>query len=507
MIAAGPGFPRELKALIRVRQAISRAQREQGPAGWWIKHSLLTGVAVLFVLGAFIGGWGISGDAHLDRDKAATLFLFAPITAAGFLLFIQMGDRPGAHPIGELRGYLPISRRRSALLRLAEDTLTPGTVFIFAYGWASWVGMLVAGEHWLNAGGWVCVALLPVLAVAARHAVWAFQGWALEAASGTTAAFTRMALAVGPVGVAWVAVTAQGARLGGNGTFDWPLLNFVNSTAGPLLTLAAAAATLALALWMRTWRPLRISFHLPNPLGRRRRGSGRGVRFRGGRPELVMLRMMLVQATRQSSFRYTALMLVLLGGLGTILPTGTGVVLVLLSGFIGPVTNFYNLYGADSKAYQLWLGSGRTLGEWTRARQLFTLCHTALFVYGGGLILLLGGTIPAHAAPGLLALPIATGAIGVLAGPMLSRFVLSPHSTEVGFRSRTNSSSRGFFATAAAVSTGIAVLAPGVPIAFTSFWWLDWAAAIVLTAAVFVAGPSSAVWTPQLRTKMASAFR
>ena len=462
-------------------------------------------MAVLFVGGAYLGSWGVATNPGVDAARAAALFLFAPISAAGYLLVIQLRDGPGGHPIGQLRRFLPLSRRRSAALRLAEDTLQPGTLFVVAYTAATWLGVATSGERWLSGAGWITLALLVVVGLAGRHAVNSFQAWALESSGGSAAAIVRIGLTVGLISLpAWVSLVTPFIPWSRFDPLGPSTVDAANGAMGVFLAGTAALGLTALAIWLRTCRGLRVGFRLPS---RRSERAQKPLRFHGGRAEYVILRMMLIQASRQATFRYAAGLLLLFGLLGRILPGGTSVGLILLSGFLAPVTAFYNLYGADARSYHLWLGSGRALEEWTRARQLFNLCYIAIFLYGSGLLLVVGGRIPLSAVPGLLALPIAAAAIAIAAGPSVSRFVVAPQSAEVGFKSRSQSSPRAMFATFAAVITGMVVLIPGIILAQGEYWWICWLLALGATVAMLATLPFQASWSPELRTRMASTFR
>jgi hypothetical protein len=284
--------------------------------------------------------------------------------------------------------------------------------------------------------------------------------------------------------------------------FDLPMREWLRNPVAIPAIVASVPVLLVLAVWMRTWPPLRIGqgWSFWNRKTRDRRFSRRT-------PVRAMTQMMLVQAVRSPSVRYAAVLLGIVAFMLFWVPPRTGIALVAMTAFVTPMSGFFNLYGWDSRYYHLWLASGRTLSEWTVAREMAALVQFVVFGYAGGIVLGLHGVVSRETGRGLAALPLACIAVGLWLGPTVSRFVATPQDGEVGVAAKKNRSSRAFLPPLLAAVTGAGLALVMIPVARAGFWWADWVLALGLLGAALAPGTHRGTWTPGLRERFAVTFR
>ena len=498
-------FAVQLAALLSARRAISASSRRESPASWWTKRLLFAGIAAAMCFGTFMLGVVLPNDQELDHERIAMLFLLGPFAAAGYLIVLQMRDGPGAHPLGDARRLLPLSRRRSAALRLAEETANPGTLFVAAYALSPLLGIVAGGGNWLNGWGWLSIVLLIAAAMGWKEGISAFQAWLLEAASGATAALSRLGFTF--VIILMPVLFQQVANLFGFGDFDLFGLDglpFVNSARGTALIAASTSVLFGAALWVRTWPGWRLA--LPWSSGRPARAP-RPVRFVRGSIPLAMLQLMALRAYRIPAFRYSLALLALFGFMLSWLPPSSGAPLLIIAGFLSPLAMFFNIYGQDAAYYALWLASGRTLHQWTLARLTFATVNLALFSYIALTILSVAGVPPSGWTPALTAVPVLAAALGITLGPVVSRYTLTASVTEVGSRARTSVSARSFVpGVGAALVAGIAT-GTVIGMIVSDIGWLAWPLALTALAGSMALSLEGAAWSPHFRLRLANSFR
>jgi hypothetical protein len=272
--------------------------------------------------------------------------------------------------------------------------------------------------------------------------------------------------------------------------------------------LAGAAALVLGAVWVRarpTPQGFVFSFGRSLPHRAMREPVARAA-FEQRNTIGAMLRMMLLQSTRRPIYRYQAGLLLVFSVLSFI-ANGAGSGFVVFLAFVTPMSGMYNLYGADAPYYTLWLGSGRTLSEWTLARQLFFSTYFLIFATVGAVVVFASRSIPLSYLPGAVPLIFEAPLLAMLIGPAVSRFVITSHVTEISQRKTAGRSSRSFISPLAASATAVVVAAPGAILIFLGLGLLNWLVLAALAAAVLAIRPHRADWTPPFRTRLAQAFR
>jgi hypothetical protein len=493
--------------MLRARAAVSSAQRRESPGSWWLKRLLLAAGAFWVLSGSLVSSIVLAEDPAQDENRVAVLFLLGPVGVASLLMAGRLRAEAGIHPLGEARALIPLSRRRSAAIATLEDFLSPETAFILVLGWVPWFGMILGGGHWLTGAGWATAFLAPFAAAGFRQLLLSLQAWAAAAAEGVSGLIVRTLAVLLFISLpVLLGLGAQWLSLGTGDLFTLPLLRWANTAGAPPAVFAASALMLLFATWVRSCRApgwLRalsrispaVSFASPS------------VSFRNKRPVFAMARMMAVQATRLTAYRYAVVMLVVTSVIVVAWDGGPGVGLLLFTVYLTPMNGFFNLYGADSRHYALWMVSGRSLEEWTRARQLFYGGYYALFGAIAFLVLGLSGRATATALAGMVPAAVVALAIALTAGPAVSRFTITPMQLEVSTFSRRGTSGRAWVGTLCAGASGGVAAAVTVPWAFLGLWWVSLlvAAAVCVTAIALRSQPRT--WSVSLREQMALAFR
>lgn len=505
MSLAISGSWEQFAALRGARRAVDRTQRGDSPRIWMFKRMALLMVAVTAVAGNFWISGSIVRTPGLSPENVFAFFLLGTVTGAGYVLLIQLREGGDGHPLGGVRHLLPMSRTRSAVLAVVEGVWSPTTLFVLAYGLTPWLAMAQAGERWLGPAGWLTVALLLVAGLMWKEWVAAFQSWLIESTRGDGIAFTRLALIFAVVLFPLVPSLALGAvGRDASDVFDLPFRAWTNHPLAPPAASGAALGFLGLAVWTRTWRGMRFG---------RRFTFGRSLAldapivFREETATPAAMRMMYQQANRTPSSRYAVAVLGLFGIMLIWLPGPTGIFLVTMAAAITPLGPLFNLYGADSAGFVLWLGSGQPLSRWTAARQRFHGAQFLGYSMVGLTMLALAGAIPGTTVPGVVALPFATLGIAVVAGPRVSHYVLAPSNREVGRRLKSSPNARSFIPTLIASGLVVVVCLIGIPIARSPWWGANWAAAAVLCGLAAALRSHRARWTPRFRARMAASFR
>jgi hypothetical protein len=493
--------------VLRARTAVSAAQRHESPGSWWTKRLLLAAGALWVLSGSFISSIVLAEDPAQDANRVAVLFLLGPVGVAALLMAGRLRAEAGIHPLGEVRALLPLSRRRSAAIATLEDLLSPETAFILAIGWAPWLGMILGGQQWLTPAGWGTAFLAPFAAVGFRHVLLSLQAWAAAAAEGISGLIVRIGAVLLFISLpVLLGVGAQVFSIGTGDLFTLPLLRWGNAPLAPLAVFSGAAVMIVGATWVRSCRApgwLRALSRVSPAIS----VASPSVSFRDMRPVFAMARMMAVQATRLSAYRYAVLMLVITSVIVVVWEGGPGFGLLLFTVYLTPMNGLFNLYGADSRHYALWMASGRSLDEWTRARQLFYAGYYVLFGGVAFLVLGLSGRATGVFLAGVVPAAVVALAIGLAVGPAVSRFTITPMELDVSTFSRRGSSGRGWVGTAAAGGAGMAAAAVTVPWPFLGLWWVPFliAAAACVGCATIRAQPGA--WSVTLREQMALAFR
>jgi hypothetical protein len=499
-------FSYQLGALLRARRAVSREQRLESPASWWLQRTFMGIAAFAVLLSGLALGASAASDPDVNRTRASLLFLLGPCLWAGYFTFIQIQSASQGHPLGAGRAFLPLSRRRSALLAILERVVAPSGLFVWATGLTTWLGVAAAGESWLNAAGWLTILLFPALPLLLREIVLGIQRFLIERTSGLVAGAGRIAIVLLAVTIPfWVGRLIGTLDIGSLDFMSFPVLDTANSPATPLGVLAAPGALALLAVAIQSAPPLRFrgaqtSRRLSTP-------AIPAFSFRStARADLLMARMMLVSAVRQPLYGYSFGLLIVLLGVSAVFPGAPGAGLALLTGYMNPASSLYNLYGGDARHYPLWLATGRRLDEWTRARQVFSLAHITLFGLTTGVGLLLVGYIAAEDAfAWLFALLQAVG-FALLIGPAVSRFVVTPWATDVsGIVGRR--SSRGWVTWVAASITGLTCFGLATALSHAGLWWANLLPIAVLAAAYLLIRPDRYQWSPDFRERLARSFR
>lgn len=502
----GASFRSQLLALMLARRRFSAAQRRESPGAWWTKRVLLSVGAAWVLFGSAASAIAIARDTEVDPARAAVLFLLGPIAVASLLMVTRLRAEADGHPLGEPRWLLPLSRWRSAWLATAEDVVSLETAFIAALGVLPWLGTLAAGENWLTPWGWCAVALAPMAAVAYRTLLISVQAWAANASDGGGGVVLRAASILALVLVPFA--TGAIAELFSAGSADvlrLPLLDAVNHPAAPFGIFAGVAAVAGLGVFIRSRRApgwLRKLPRLAAP-----RWTTRGASFAGNRVVAAMLRMMVVQALRQPTYRFATLMVAVFSFITLFFHDGPGPGLLIFHAFVPAIMGMYNLYGSDAGHYTLWLGTGRRLAEWTVARQLFFAAYMAVFSTLAITVLTISGVLDAELSSALVAGGLTALGLGWLAGPAVSRYVLSPQASELGRRRRVGASGRSWVSLAAAAATAAAAIVASAPALLLGWWWAAWPFPLLLGFAILVTRNGEAEWTAELRGRMAQAFR
>ncbi len=487
-------------ALLRARRQVSAVSRRDAGAAWWVSNLAVGLAACVAVAVAFLVGAGTGETENVDR-AAASIVLFAhPFGAVLVLTFLNLHDAPEAHPLGHVRFLLPISFRRSSLLGVVERNASPSGIWVWAMGVVPWLGMAALGTSWLTPAGWASVAALPLFALASRELSLSVRRYI----HGLLRDFIPSSGGV-LLGIVWgLGVFLLLGILPGRlpSVTSSPVLQLANHPVAPAGILVATAGFLVAAVaippsrtprWM-VWRRPSLRFL-----------TGPRASFSAGRREFVLLKMLLVTATRQASYRYSAGAVILLSVVTMAFP-GFGAGWLVLIAYVAPASSFYNLYGPDSRHYCAILATGSSLAEWTRARLMFSSIHLGTFGIVLGAVVLISGYLPPRTAFTLLApIPLAA-AVGWLVGPRVSRFVM----TSVG--PRGDGSSPGTFGSRRWVTWLMAVVVymvcgpfANMPLA-TSAWWLYPVPMAVPAIVWLVMRPDRRAWDPALRSRLAAAF-
>ena len=445
MIGSWPGsWALQLDGILRARRALSAAQRSDARLAWWATRLVWGVVATGLIAGSFLFGLAQARTSGAIPARTGTFFLLGSLTGAGYLVLIDF--RPAAHILGELRERLPLSRNRSAALRIAEEVVHPSTLFVILHAFAPFLGLALGGNSWLNGWGWLSVVGLILVALAGRSAITATKAWILRPTSGTTEAVLRIGFSVALLTLpVWSAAIVRPFYAGSFDVFLLDGLSWANRPIGPTASVVAAFTLFVFAVWARTWRGWSLRLPgLPHPglaLGR--------SRFTSARAEIRMVQMMAVRASRTTSYQQAALFVGVLGVLTFWVPAPGIVPLMVGICFVSPLLTFFNLYGQDSTHFNLWLMTGVSLQEWTRARQFFSAGYLLMFSYTGLMVLTATGTFGLHTAVLISPIPAGCAALAIIAGPRVSRFVVS--ATENRDGQRRSGSARAMVATAAAV--------------------------------------------------------
>jgi hypothetical protein len=500
VIRAAPGsFAGQLTGMLRARRAFSVAQKRDSRIGWWATRVIWTVVATGLVGGSFLFGVSEAGANATLQARTGTFFLLGSLTGAGYLVLIDF--RPAAHILGEVRERLPLSRRRSAGLRFAEEVVHPSTVFVLLHALAPFVGLTVAGNSWLNGWGWLSVCGLILVALAGRGGITAIKAWVLRPTSGTSEAIVRIGFSVTLLTIpVWTGAVIRPFYSGSFDVFALDGLSWANSATGPISSLVVAAAVTVFAIWARTWRGWNA--RLPNwPAPRIALGRSR---FGSSRTELRMAQMMALRASRITSYQQAALLVGVVGVLTIWVPAPGIVPLMVGICFISPLLTFFNLYGQDSTYFSLWLTAGISLQEWTRARQIFSTFYLLLFSYAGLAVLAATGTFSIHATALIAPLPAGCAMAAIIAGPPVSRFVVT--ATEHRDGQRRAGSARGMAAMAAAAMVTSIVAGASLGLSVVALW-APCAGVAVLAIVSWRAGRRGHSWSSPFRSRLASSLR
>ena len=501
-------FWAQLRAIRRARAAVSRHERQQSPGAWYLERAIIAFIAVVMVgIGAGLG-LSFAGSPTVEPGRKAIFLLSGPLVMAVYLVFFQARSARSAHPLGEALLYAPLPRLRSALLRTFDSLVDPANLFLVSITFVPWLAAELAGARWLNATAAVSLVFFAAAIILGRELFAAGYRYLLELTSGIGAAFVRFA--IGMVGFAIpLGLHSIGPLFGGESfsPLDLPALRWMRAPLGPVGLFAIAGLCLSLAVWVRA-RPMPrgITF---------RRTRSRGIRTPtrasksaySRRPAIrAMLRMMIVQAARQPTYRYSAAVLLFFSLVAVAFGGGSNGPVAFFA-FGGPLTLFFNLYGADGSYYALWLGSGRTLREWTLARQLFVLVYYTLFGSVGVAVLVGSGTLALHRLPLFLPLFLQAPLIALIAGPAVSRFVVTPQAREIVRAKVAGRSGRSFFAPVASAVTAGLVIAPGLLFIQAGWWPVNYAVLCALAVTAVATRPYRSPWTLAFRERLATAFR
>jgi hypothetical protein len=509
-----PGSPRsplwpQLRALLRARLAVSREERLESPLPWYLKNILYALVAVALTTAVFVFGFALGRDDTIDSARATVVVLLPGMGAAVYLFFSNLQSSQSGHLLGEAFILAPLPRLRFGLLRTLDSLLQAGNAFIFAITLAPWLGIKIAGGGWLN--GWAALAVpgYACLLIGLRELLLAIHRYVLEATRGLGTAIFRVAFFVLMFTIPiWAGVAVSVLNLQDTDPLSLPLLERLREPLTPLVLLAGAAALVLGAVWVRarpTPQGFVFSFGRSLPHRAMREPVARAA-FEQRNTIGAMLRMMLLQSTRRPIYRYQAGLLLVFSVLSFI-ANGAGSGFVVFLAFVTPMSGMYNLYGADAPYYTLWLGSGRTLSEWTLARQLFFSTYFLIFATVGAVVVFASRSIPLSYLPGAVPLIFEAPLLAMLIGPAVSRFVITSHVTEISQRKTAGRSSRSFISPLAASATAVLVAAPGAILIFLGIGLLNWLVLGALAAAVLTIRPHRADWTPPFRTRLAQAFR
>ena len=501
-----PVFHQQAAALLRARRAVSRQQRRESGRVSWLANATV-GVAAFALLGlAFLLGVSAAGEAGGDRARSSVVLFGSAPAAILMLAFVNLQEAPEVHPLGGLRQLLPVTRLRGELLGALERQFSPAGIWVLGMGIAPWLGLAVAGQWWLNPAGCATVIGLALAAVAVRELVHNTRRYLQALLQGFIPRVgATLLIFVWAGGFLLMGQVVDAVALDADGILDLPLLRVANSAAGPATVLALAATTglagVAVGAAKRP-KPRRLRWSLM----RRRALRMPAVRFLPGRRDLLLARLMLAIAVRQPAYQYAAASLVVLCSVTVIFPQGPGQGLLMIMAYIVPAGTFYNLYGADSKHYSLLLAVGATLGEWTRARQVFSAIYLGSFVTVMLAILLASGSL----APGealTIALPVVPSAIiAAIIGPRISRFVATPTSPGRDGLPTGGLSSRRWVAWAGAVLVYLTIGPIAVAPVVTGFWWAYPLLCVALLALWALVRPDRREWDGALRTRFARAF-
>ncbi len=497
--------------------AITREQRRESPLAWSLRTGLLVALAVLLIIGAAVLGFTVAHEPDLGRDfdpdRIAVLFLAAPLAAAAYLVFNNLQSAQASHPLGEAFLFAPLPRVRFGLLRTLDSLAQPSSAFIVVFAFAPWFGASLGGAGWLNPAGLLSLCAYAAAILSLREALLAVHRYVLDITHGIGAAVFRVAFFLVMLTIPlWAGLAAAYVGLGDFDPLAVPTRSWMNRIWTPAALAAASLLFISLAIWVRS-RPqprgfnLRRRFHRVRPRRTSVPAAETTPQVLAQRAVLpAMLRMMIVQATRQSLYRYSAGLLLVFSVISFI-GSGAGTGFVVFAAFITPLSGMYNLYGADAHYYALWLGSGRRLDQWTLARQLFFLIYYLLFAAIGVVVVFAAGPLPLGLLPGVLPLPMQAPLVAMLIGPSVSRMVITSHNTEINQRKSTGRSGRSFLAPLFGAVTVIGVGAPGMGLAILGLWPLNWLVLAALVAAVVFVRPYTGHWTPRFRERLAIAFR
>ncbi|MBI2767731.1 MAG: hypothetical protein HYX53_17685 [Chloroflexi bacterium] len=513
MAAAGasrgePTLVAQLCAILRARWAVSAQGRRESPAAWYVRAVLFAAAGIGLPVALFTLGLGVGRDRDIEPGPAAVLLLAPGLAAAGVLLFTQIQSVQAGHPLGDALLYAPLARRRAGLLWTLDSLANPGTLFILAMAAAPWLGLRAGGAHWLNGWAVIFLAAFGATAVLLRELALAIHRYLMDLTQGLGSAVLRVGFFLAMVTIPLWTGAVAGLFAGGNiDPSELPALRWMREPGGSAVVVGAAGLLFGGAAWIRARpRPHGFGFNLRRVRPARVAPVRAATAFAGGPVLGVILRMMAVQATRRPVYRYSAAILTASLALSFV-TGGASNGFVVFAAFAAPMSGFFNLYGADAPYYTLWLASGRSLGEWTLARQLFFASYYLLFggvALGAGVVFL---DLPPRGVALVLPLFLATPLVAILAGPPVSRFVVTPQITEISQRKTAGRSPRTFVSPVAVAIAAAAVLGPGIAFLAVGLWEANWVMLGALAAVVLLVRPWRGEWSPALRERMAAAFR
>ncbi len=502
-----PAFRVQATALLRARRAVSRQQRREGGRTSLLANATVAAAALALLGVAVLLGLSAGSDSGSDRARSSVILFSSSLVAVLLLSFVNLQESSEVHPLGGVRQLLPVTRVRGVLLGAVERQLSPAGLWVWGMGVAPWLGMAAAGESWLNPAGWLTALSLPLMGLAVRELVHNVRRYLRALFEGVIPRVgATLLIFVWAGGFLLVGRVFGSVPLNAAEILDLPLLRIANSLPGPLAVLGLAAGLGMLAVGVGVARPphWRPRFNWSFMRGASLRVPT--VAFAPGRRDLVMARMMLAIALRQSVYQYAAASLIVLCSVTIIFPQGPGQGLLMVLAYIVPAGTFYNLYGADSKHYSVFLATGASLGDWTRARQLFSAAYLGSFVTVMLTILVFSRALSPAEALTLAAPVIPAAIVGAIIGPRISRFVASPTSPGANGLPTGGLSSRRWLAWAGAVLVYLTVGPLAVAPFMTGFWWAYPLLCAVLAGVWLFVRPDTRDWDSMLRIRFARAF-